>query len=123
MRFKKTTREKGQTLFSHLLQIYGVGYNRILFVCSKYGYNPYLTKLKKIPYTLLLDLRKDLEKIFLIDKLLKKRLLIYFRIMLKQGTYKSKRFLLGLPANGQSTHANAKTAKRLHLFKVSKVIK
>jgi len=114
---------KGQTAISYLLQTYGVGLSRIFLILSKYGYNPFFIKIHNIPYGTLLDLKKELEKIFLIDKLLKKRVLVYFRIMLKQGSYKSRRFLLGLPVNGQSTRSNAKTAKRLHLSRVAKVIK
>lgn len=63
----------------------------------------------------LLDLKEYIELNFKVETSLKKEVRKYKSIILKSNSYRANRLKKGLPANGQRTHTNAKTSKKLKL--------
>lgn len=59
---------------------------------------------------------------YIIERILRLRLKIWLKFILKLDNFKALRLKLGLPANGQRSKSNAKTAKRLQIrFLVKKL--
>jgi len=106
---------ENQFLVSHLTTLYGLNRGRALALCARLGYAPKVTRLKHLAPNFFLNIRRDLDRRYRLDKLLKKTLALRLRNHLKGGSYKATRKLWNLPANGQNTRTNAKTARRISL--------
>lgn len=109
--FDKTISNYKSILYS-LTTLYGINKYQSKKICKNIGINPKTTinKLKKNQLNKLINyINKNLK----IEQLLKKIKKDHFNNLLNIKTNKSIRWNLGLPVNGQRTHTNAKTCKKL----------
>ena len=99
-----------------LKQLYGVNLHCIMRMCTMLGVNMYkqfncLTEIhiRKLNYLLTVS--------GYVGNVMKKKDFMFKRNQLTIGLYKGLRTQMGLPCNGQRTKTNARTAKRLYLYK------
>nr|YP_010377292.1 ribosomal protein S13 [Odontella aurita]QYB22941.1 ribosomal protein S13 [Odontella aurita] len=109
----KTELEKNQQLLFALKSIYGIGHAQSFILCKKLG----ISKNYKV-HELLVEQTNELCKILSgsgqnFTSNLKKLHILTFKKLISIKTYRGLRRLKGLPARGQRTHTNAKTAKRI----------
>ena len=95
-----------------LTNIYGLNQSKIIYICYKFGINPdtILNKLskKKINY-----LTSFIKKKLIIEKELKHHLKKNMEKKRSIKTCRSLRLFSKLPVNGQRTHSNAKTIRKI----------
>lgn len=101
-----------QNIVSHIALLFGVGIRRATGACARQGLSPRRTRLGDVKPITLLNIRRDLERRFVLERLLKKSLQLQLRTRIKQGGYHYTRFLWNLPIRGQRTKSNARTARR-----------
>jgi small subunit ribosomal protein S13 len=106
------TGDKSCNITNSLYTIYGINKYLSQKICNYMGINPKIrtTLLKK---TQIHKLKNYIEKNIIIGHDLKKKLKDNYKNLLNIKTYRGLRHSLGLPVNGQRTHTNAKTKKRL----------
>jgi len=114
-------RSEHQNVQSYLCSVFGLNRARAIYICAKFNINPKIRvgqisdeKWYKI------KLYIEISSGYLLASDLKRTLTKRLVYNLKQGSFKAKRFLWGLPVNGQSARANGKTAKRLLRLSVPK---
>lgn len=103
-----------QNVQSYLRLIFGINRARAVHICAKFRISLY-TRVGQISEEKWYQIKLYIENSsgYLLATDLKRALTKRLVYNLKQGSFKAKRFLWGLPVNGQSARANGKTAKRL----------
>lgn len=91
--------------------VYGVNYSKALLICRVMGLTPSI-KFGKIPRRTVIKLEFFMSNQMLLDRPLKQRHLFHLAELRDVRTWKTARKSLGLPANGQRSKTNAKTAKK-----------
>jgi small subunit ribosomal protein S13 len=114
-------RSDQQNIQSYLRSIFGINRARAVHICAKFKLNPTI-RVGQISDEKLYQIKLYVENLsgYLVATDLKRALTKRLVYNLKQGSFKAKRFLWGLPVNGQSARANGKTAKRLLRLSVPK---
>ena len=111
--FDKTISNSTSILYA-LTTLYGINTYQSKRICKYIGINP-LTTINKLKKTQLNSLIKYINKNIKIEQLLKKEKRDKINNLLKIKNTRGIRQSLGLPVNGQRTHTNAKTCKKLRL--------
>ena len=101
-----------KSIFSQLIQIYGINKATALIICKKIGFSPNL-KVDTIP-------TKKIEELIFVIESLKIPLNTELRTLrintvknsIAIKTYKGLRKVKGLPVRGQRTHTNAKSSRK-----------
>ena len=95
-----------------LTNLFGINLNKSTKICKNIGINPSVSinSLKKNQIRTLIEY---LDKNFLIEQDLKKKLRSEKKSLINIKHYRGLRRLRGLPVRGQRTHTNKKTAKKL----------
>jgi small subunit ribosomal protein S13 len=100
-----------------LSDLFGISVVKALRICTYVGLNPHNTlgiiKRSKLNY-----LESVVSRFFLVERPLRREYLVNLDQKIKKGCYQGIRLKQGLPARGQRTHTNAKTAKRKKMFKL-----
>ena len=102
-----------QKLQVALRRIPGIGLRRALYLCDTVGLSSFsrVEDINEYSFMLLIFV---LKQYYGTDVFLKRMRENRLKDFLAFKSYKSIRFVAGLPIRGQHTHNNAKTAKRLH---------
>jgi len=95
-----------------LTNLFGVNLTSSIKICRNIGINPSVSinSLKKNQIRTLIEY---IDKNFLIEQDLKKKLKLGKKNLINMKHIKGLRRLKGLPVRGQRTHTNGKTAKKL----------
>lgn len=109
--FGKTLPIKKNILYS-LKNIFGIGTYNSYKICKNIGINPStrINSLNKIQFKQLI---KFIDQKILIEQDLKKKIIDKKEHLLNIKSYRGIRNFQGLPVNGQRTHTNSKTKKKL----------
>jgi small subunit ribosomal protein S13 len=105
-----------QNIISVLRSIFGLNSQLSIKACSFVGISPY-TNLVAVPRFKLVTLESFVLSNFLIERPLRREYLSNLDQKVKKGTYIGIRLRQGLPAHGQRTHTNAKTARKIRIIK------
>ncbi|EGG09614.1 uncharacterized protein MELLADRAFT_31252, partial [Melampsora larici-populina 98AG31] len=100
-----------------LLQYVGIGHYTAKLICNRLQFHPKLTvdfKLSDPPKPKTLSLEADPLQRLIIESDLRREVRANIAHHRAVGSYRGKRHALGFPVNGQRTHTNAKTAKKLN---------
>ena len=128
--FNKTISDSNSILYS-LTILYGINKYQSKKICKNIGINPQIT-INKLKNNHVNRLIKYINKNIKIEQLLKKDKKDRLNELLEIKLQRSIRQSQGLPVNGQRTHTNAKTARKVrniyfkkknilkHPFKISK---
>lgn len=100
-----------EKIYNILRSFYGLGHSRSQYLLELSGLNVYTCGRDLNLYKIEL-LSFFLKTVFSFDKFLRKQIKFNLYKISITGNYKSYRFRLGLPSNGQRTHTNAQTSKR-----------
>lgn len=103
---------KGKSFMLYLINFFGLNQNRIKKVFQQFGLN-YLIKINKLKFSKFREILLYIEKSFILENRLRKKILFYKRYYVKNKHIKGLRSINGLPLRGQRTHSNAKTPKSL----------
>jgi small subunit ribosomal protein S13 len=94
-----------------LSKIYGIGHFRSFLICKKLGFSKNL-KLKHLSEDQIIKIIKLIESLkFSITSDLKQFRVSIIKKLVFLKSYKGFRRIKGLPARGQRTHTNSKSAK------------
>lgn len=102
-----------------LKSIYGVGKTKGFEVCKKVNINPQL-KWDNLTKDQQVEIIDFIERYFLIGDKKKKNTQQRIKSLQENGSYKGFRHRYALPVNGQRTHSNARSYKRIRSFIKSK---
>lgn len=100
------------TVLSGLQKIFGLGKNKTIYVCKKFGINSN-TRIKFIDEKFKSSLIQFIETNYLITDKLQKFLRGRKTHLRTLRIYRGIRDLYSLPRRGQRSHTNAKTVKRI----------
>lgn len=103
---------KEKSFMLYLINFFGLNQNRIKKVFQQFGLN-YLIKINKLKFNKFREILLYIEKSFILENRLRKKILFYKRYYVKNKHIKGLRSINGLPLRGQRTHSNAKTSKSL----------
>lgn len=103
---------KEKSLLFFLSSFFGINKNGLLYVFSFFGLTEQL-KVKHISFLLFKDILIFIEKNFLLENQLKKKIVFFRKYYVKNKHLKGLRSINGYPVRGQRTHSNANTAKKL----------
>lgn len=107
----KTELKKNKKVVFALNKIYGLGRSQSIIWCKKLGISSNL-KVAELSVEQIIKLEKLLENTHQpLANNLKNLRILTFKKLVSLKTYKGLRRFRGLPARGQRTHTNAKTAK------------
>lgn len=95
-----------------LQKIYGINQVKSLLICHNFGINPNST-LSDLPEKKIKKLSLFIQNITNIEERLRQNNYKIFNQLLEIKSYKGLRHTYGLPTNGQRTHTNRKTARKL----------
>src|SRR4029079_2425184 len=114
-RYKETVLPFNRTLSNSLKKIYGIGFERAIYITSLFGFSSRysINRINYFHYECIVALMK--YGYFLEDRLkfgIKNRFSLYRDI----GLIRVKRYDSGLPGRGQRTHSNARSPKMNKLF-------
>lgn len=109
--FNKTVSDSKNILYT-LINIYGINIYQSKKICKKLGFNPFQL-IKFLNKKQLKILIKHIDKNFLIEHNLKKKKNEDLKKLIDIRSYRGVRHIFGLPVNGQRTHTNANTSKKL----------
>lgn len=109
--FGKTISESKKNLYS-LKKIFGLNKTSLKKIFKNLGINQN-SKLKELNKIQIDKLIKYIDKNYIIEQDLKKNIKENLSHLYNIKNYKGIRLLKGLPVNGQRTHTNAKTSKKL----------
>lgn len=99
-------------IFRSLLTIYGIGFIKASVICVRFAIHKNMT-FRDLAKSKLNRLNIHLTKDFITELSLRRPIRTYLQTHKLYGSYKGLRFKQGLPSNGQRTHTNAKSVKRL----------
>lgn len=99
-------------IFRSLLTVYGIGFTKASTLCNYFAIHKKMS-FKDLSDSRLFRLNLYLGEKFITGLALRRPIRTYFRMHKLYGSYKGLRFKQGLPSNGQRTHTNSKTVKRL----------
>jgi len=99
-------------------KLYGIGLVRSLKLASILGLHP-SSKVNVLNFTKLHRLTRLIERSFLVDFELKRRLTLNLSFLKTAKTYRGFRHSSGMPTRGQRTHTNASTQTKLKLARTS----
>lgn len=105
-----------QNIVSVLKSIFGLNSALAIKVCSFIGVSPYVS-IGNIPKLKLVSLESFVLNNFVVERPLKREYLSNLDQKIKKGIYIGVRVRQGLPAHGQRTHTNAKTARKIKIVK------
>lgn len=100
-----------RTLGKTLITFYGISYMRAFSYCSRIGF-PYNSLIKKLPISALYYVRKTLNKNFLPNPFIQRKISENLSFKIRNGSYSGFCFSNNLPSRGQRSKNNGKTAKR-----------
>lgn len=101
-----------QSIFFALTKVYGINKTCSFLICKKLGFSLNL-KVKNLSKNQIIEILKTIEILNLVlSQDLKKFKLLSFKSLLFIQSYRGKRRQRGLPARGQRTHTNARTARK-----------
>lgn len=109
-------RYRRKIFFQQLSKIYGLGLSRISFVAKICGFNAY-TRMGKIPIRYITRFQKYVSDTFKTGRALKQEKQAQVKFLWSIRTYRGLRLHQGLPARGQRTKTNAKTARKMGRIK------
>mmetsp|Transcript_12607 Transcript_12607/g.20189 ORF Transcript_12607/g.20189 Transcript_12607/m.20189 type:complete len:122 (-) Transcript_12607:196-561(-) len=95
-----------------LTGVYGLGRHLAKTVCSRLGINP-TTKIKDLHPTTLQTIEKTVENEYVVDTDLRDQQKADIMRLVQMRCYRGIRHTQGLPARGQRTSTNGKTAKKI----------
>ncbi|PRP85540.1 ribosomal protein S13 [Planoprotostelium fungivorum] len=101
-------------LFS-LREIYGIGHASAGLICDRFGISRQ-ARLKNLPDYKISTLESYVNKNVLLGKDLKEQVTKNIQKKIADGGYIGRRLAEQLPAYGQRTHKNARTARRVKNF-------
>jgi len=104
---------KNKLLYIELSKIFGVGYSRGKIICGRLGLKENIY-VKELTEELLFKVERLVKNNYMVDSMLKRKLRDIVQKQLELKSYKGYRRLHGLPVNGQRTHTNRKTARKLN---------
>ena len=99
-------------VFRSLLTIYGIGFIKASVICVRFAIHKNML-FKDLAKSRLNRLNMHLSRDFVTELSLRRPIRMYLQTHKLYGSYKGLRFKQGLPSNGQRTHTNSKTVKRL----------
>jgi len=99
-------------IFRSLLTIYGIGFIKASAICTRFAIHKNAV-FRDLAKSKLNRLNVHLSRDFITELSLRRPVRMYLQTHKLYGSYKGLRFKQGLPSNGQRTHTNAKTIKRL----------
>lgn len=109
--FGKNISIKKNIVYS-LSEIFGLNKNKSKIICKNIGLNS-STRIELLTENKIRKLIKYIDKNFIIEQDLKKKILNNKKRLLAIKNYRGLRNILGLPSKGQRTKTNAKTKKKL----------
>lgn len=104
-----------------LAKVKGIGFQRAEHICNKLGFQKEAT-FKDLTTANMDILKEYIEKNFLVNEKLDRKISENIHFLSDSGTYKGKRHKLGYPVRGQRTLSNAKTQRRLSYRRFGKVL-
>ncbi len=114
---------ENKPIFLALTSIYGIGKSLSLKILKELNINP-LIKVNILSYSDFLKIKNLLEtKKYILEGDLKKLKKFNIQRLIDINCFRGKRYLKGLPCNGQRTRTNAKTSRKLRLIFDKKNIK
>lgn len=99
-----------------LTQIFGIGFNKANQICDKLGLSE-LYKVQQVTKNQMDQIIKQFSQNYLIDSELTRIIQNDIKRLIHIGCYRGLRHNQGLPSRGQRTHTNAKTSRRITIFK------
>lgn len=105
---------KNKRIINTLILIYGINQKTAINICLSIGINPN-AKFNQLPNQKINLLKYFINKFIITEKNLIEKQYNIFKKLIKIKTYKGIRYTFGLPLNGQRTHTNRKTARKLQL--------
>jgi small subunit ribosomal protein S13 len=102
-----------------LTSIYGLEKNQGLRICYKLNLNPKL-KWEKLTKNEQIEIIDFIERTFVVGEKKKKENNQQIKLLQQNGSYRGFRHRNALPVNGQRTHSNARSYKRLRSIIKSK---
>lgn len=102
-----------------LKMIYGIGLQRSFYICAISGFslNSFIYNINRYYFQFLMFFFKIF---YCVDITLKRILINQKNLFLALKSYKSIKYLAGLPIKGQHTHNNAQTCKKKHYINKKK---
>lgn len=107
-RIKVTRKVKLQNMFSYF---YGLDRSTAYQVAGRCGCNLYLVMEDQNFWKMV---ENHLDRYYYFGRIYERDMLSKISELKKMGCYKGVRFMQGLPVNGQRTHTNGRTMKRLY---------
>jgi ribosomal protein S13 len=111
-KFKETILPFNRTLFNSLKEIYGIGFERALYISSLFGFS----SINRLNYYYFESIVALLKSEYILEDRLKFIIKNRFNLFRDVSLVRVKRYDLGLPTHGQRTHSNGKTIRRNRLF-------
>jgi len=105
--------DKNKVFSVQLTHVFGFGFFQAKVICSRVGINP-LAKVSEIPEFKIEQCQDFVKKNYVINRDFKRVYQMNIEKLIASGRYRGKRLELGLPAHGQRTHTNARTARKLN---------
>ena len=103
---------ENQTVYRALTKIFGLGKSRTSSICKKLGFSRNY-KVKNLTLKQVSSLRNSLESCdFVFSSDLQKAKSLNLQRLISIRSYRGLRLRQGLPARGQRTHTNGRTAKK-----------
>lgn len=102
-----------------LTSIYGLEKNQGLRICYKLNLNPKL-KWEKLTKNEQIEIIDFIERTFVVGEKKKKENNQQIKLLQQNGSYRGFRHRNALPVNGQRTHSNARSYRRLRSIIKSK---
>jgi small subunit ribosomal protein S13 len=103
---------KDKSLLFFLCNFFGINKKGLIRVFSFFGLNEEI-KVKHISFSLFKDVLMFIEKDFLLENQLRKKIIFFRKYYVKNKHLKGLRSINGYPLRGQRTHSNANTARKL----------
>ena len=103
---------KNKAILYALTSLYGIGFSSSTAICRDLGFLPIL-KVKELTEIQQYQLAMKIKKEFIVEGSLEEHLKAILQEYLTNGSRRGYRLANGLPVNGQRTHSNGKTARKL----------
>lgn len=114
--FLETKLSENKSVCFALTNIYGIGKSTALIICKKLGFSINL-KIKDLTQEQIVEMIQLIDLLNLnLNNELKKLRSLTLKNLVSIKSYKGLRRVRGLPARGQRTHTNAKSARKHRRF-------